>query len=41
MGKEESKNPDAPAVDEDGGPADWVKIGLLLLNSNYVPDNNI
>jgi IS5 family transposase len=31
MGKEESKNPDAPAVDEDGGHADWVKIGLLLL----------
>jgi IS5 family transposase len=32
MGKEESENPDAPAVaDGDGGHADWVKIGLLLL----------
>jgi IS5 family transposase len=29
-GKEASDDPDAPAVDEDGGYADWVKIGLLL-----------
>lgn len=34
-GKEEAENPDAPAVaDGNGGHADWVKIGLLLLKED-------